>query len=1346
MTENSASTESDRVEDRSDPSEATDRPAGRRRRRATQWVLGLLLALLLIALAGLATVLGTQSGLRVTINLTQRLAPNVLTVGQVDGRVLGRLRLTDLVVRLPTTEVRIGELDLDWSPSSIFSREVAVARLAVRDIDIVLAPTPDKEKAPLVLPDIVLPLSFEVGEAMVDRLRIFEQGATEPFFVLDHAALSARLKGSELQLLSAEARLETPRLTANAQGHVNLASSYPLVLDLAWELGLPATARLTGEGQASGDLQRLGVLYRLRGAVDADLDVHVQDVLKRPSWDGLLTILRVDLPAFRADLPQVATSARLETRGNLDEATVTGTLDAKAPDLPDFGHLAAVLNLAWKDRILTVHSLEMTEQVSDADVRVEGKLDLSAEPGRFDVKGAWERLRWPLSGDLVARSPQGSLTASGSFEDFVYALTAEALGPSFPSAKVALKGQGNAKATRLESLALDTLDGRLEGEGDLAWSPAPTWALKLRGKDLNPGVFVKGLDDRVVLSLDTKGGPDAFDYDLAATTSGPGLPPASLSLAGKGDLKRTELERLRLDLMDGRIEGQASLDLAPRLGWDAKLAMTGINPGTYAPEWPGRIDGRLTSQGVLDAAGPKLTALIEELKGTLRGYPIAAAGKVVMEGKTTRIEGLTASSGPSKARVEGRIDEALDLAFDLDSSNLASLLPDAKGRLSVTGKVQGPLAAPRIKLDLQAKEVALAGNGIADLTGAADLDLAANGRFSARLKGKTLTAGDMRWDTADLGGEGTRADHKLSVVLTGKPLAVKLAAAGGLKAGGGYSGRLATLNLNSTDFGAWSLQRPVPLTLEQSRIAAGPLCLRQAKGSGGCLEFDQSQAGKWNAAVDLDRLDFALLKGLLPATMTADGAGRIKGRFQADGGTLVGNATAEIPQGRLRLDLGKGKREELDFSNTRLTLDAGAKGLSARLGLPLKDLGQIEGDVSLPGWRLDAPARPGQALQGRLQGELKNLARVSHMVPDITGLSGGVDADLALGGTLAKPGVTGQVRVRDVNFQVPLIALAVKDVNISANAPALGQLDIRGQASLGGGKLELTGAGRMAGDGMTAKLRIAGDNLKVADTKAYFARVSPNIDVDLTSKGAAVRGEIRIPEARIRPKSVPAGTVSPSGDVVLREKDPQPPFPVSIDLRVLLGDEVTIDAFGVRGRLSGGLSVLQAPGKDMLGDGQLQITDGEYRLSGGFGIAAELGPPLKITQGRLIYAKSPIENPGLLLQAEREGGDTTAGVRVLGTLRTPKMAFFSESDPGMTQAEITKYLVTGIPPSANDKTDKAGLAVGTYVAPKVYMEYESGLGNKANKVKLRYDLSKHIELQTESGESQGADVFFKFEN
>jgi translocation and assembly module TamB len=102
-------------------------------------------------------------------------------------------------------------------------------------------------------------------------------------------------------------------------------------------------------------------------------------------------------------------------------------------------------------------------------------------------------------------------------------------------------------------------------------------------------------------------------------------------------------------------------------------------------------------------------------------------------------------------------------------------------------------------------------------------------------------------------------------------------------------------------------------------------------------------------------------------------------------------------------------------------------------------------------------------------------------------------------------------------------------------------------------------------------------------------------------------------------------------------------------------------------------------------------------------------------------------------------------VRVFGTLKNPKLTFFSDSDPGMTQSEASNYLLTGIPPGGSSESDYGGLSLGTYVAPKLFMEYESSLGDEQDKVKLRYDFNDWIELQTETGDSQGADVFFKLE-
>jgi translocation and assembly module TamB len=328
---------------------------------------------------------------------------------------------------------------------------------------------------------------------------------------------------------------------------------------------------------------------------------------------------------------------------------------------------------------------------------------------------------------------------------------------------------------------------------------------------------------------------------------------------------------------------------------------------------------------------------------------------------------------------------------------------------------------------------------------------------------------------------------------------------------------------------------------------------------------------------------------------------------------------------------------------------------------------------------------------------------------------------------------------------VPLIGLKLSDLNLGA-VVANQRLDIQGQGNVGGGRLEVSGDFELGPAGLSGQLRAGGERLTVADTKEYFVVASPSFGVRVDQAGTRVRGELKIPEARIRPRAIPAGTVSVSPDVEMidQAREEKGGLPLDIDVMVRMGNEVAIDAFGVRGRLEGALRVLQPPGKELLGDGQLGIVDGVYRITAGLGLSAEIGAPLTIEQGRLIWAKSPIGNPGLLLQAQREGGDTTAGVRVLGTIRSPKLAFFSDSDPDMSRSEITTYLLTGVPPKRDAGADRS-LSLGTYVAPKLYMEYENGLGDEQDKVKLRYDLSRRIELQTETGESQGGDIFFKFE-
>ena len=1374
-------------------------PAAKPRRRWWFWLLAVPIQLILLALLALVWVLGTETGLRAALALADDLAPGLVRVEQVQGRIAGDLHLTGLQVRLPDLHLSATEMHLRWHPWGALTGTLHIESLAARDLHIATAPSPPDPK-PMTLPTLVLPLGIEIGQATVEKLRISElRDDPPPPFVIDRIAVAAGLNAGRLELRELALDLPDLRLQARARGQGELVGDYPLGLDLDWTLTLSSDPHRTGAasepptvngaGRVSGDLSRLRIEYHITGAVALDLNIDVTGVLSAPAWDGRLDLHRIDLPTFDPGLPTVDLHGTLVTTGDRDQASVKGRLDGQitgtaAASIP--GHLGADLDLVWAGRSLTIQALRIEEDNSGAFLTATGTLALEPAPGRVDIQADWEGLRWPLTDAAQVEARRGKVSLSGTLDAYRYDLAAEVAGPEIPATALALTGEGSLKSSRIEGLGLDTLGGRIDGLGEVAWDPALRWDIKLMARDLDPGSLAPDLQGRIGLTVASAGTLDGYELQLQAKTgpvpeaaakpaakggtgaAGPNpvkgvpgpaagttamvLPEATLALSATGDLASARISTLRLDTLGGQIEGKGEGTWDPDLTWNAELTADGIDPGRQWSEWPGRLGGRLISQGAMTAAGADLSAELEGLKGELRGYPVAAMAKVRVAGTQVEIDVFEASSGPSQAQVKGRIGRALDLTFAVDSPNLATLIPEARGSVKAEGSVLGTTGAPQVKLKLAAQGVSVADQGVASLSGQADVGLGAGGRFEIRLDGRDLAAGGLTWQTLELRGDGAMPDHRLSLILKGQTLSLDLKASGALKADNVYQGSLGQLDLDSAQAGRWRLQKPAPVLVAQPKVTVGPLCLRDAKGgkggagsSGGCLSFAQTAPGKWDADIDLDRLAFDLLAPLLPKDLGLAGSASLKGRFTADGPVLTGTAALNVPKGSLSLVVGR-QAQSIDFSNTRLGIESGAKALTAKLDLPLAGIGGANLDLNLAGWRLDAPARPDQPLFARAQARVSDFRRLASLVPDVTGLTGSLDLDMGLTGTLAKPGVKGQARLAGGGFDVPTLGLAVRNFTLDADSVASDQVTYRGVLDLGKGRLEIQGDSARRPEGWQTKLRVSGDRLKVADTRQYFGIISPDIVLEVDAAGAAINGEVRIPEARIRPRAIPAGTLSPAGDVVVGESAAQSePFPVRADLRVVLGDEVSIDAFGLRGLLRGDLRVIKAPGREPVGDGQVSIVEGSYRLSGGLGLMAAIGKPLTVEQGILVFAKTPLSNPGLLLTAQRDGGDITAGVRVVGTIKKPKLTFFSESDPDMSQSEITSYLVTGVPPR-RDNADARALSVGTYIGPKLYMEYESNLGDAADKMKLRYELNNRIELQTETGHGQGADIFYKFEN
>lgn len=237
-----------------------------------------------------------------------------------------------------------------------------------------------------------------------------------------------------------------------------------------------------------------------------------------------------------------------------------------------------------------------------------------------------------------------------------------------------------------------------------------------------------------------------------------------------------------------------------------------------------------------------------------------------------------------------------------------------------------------------------------------------------------------------------------------------------------------------------------------------------------------------------------------------------------------------------------------------------------------------------------------------------------------------------------------------------------------------------------------------------------------------------------------------------------------------------------LDLKVIMGEDVLVDTFGLKGYLDGSLKILAKPGRPVTGLGNLALRDGTFDFEGNI---------LELSQSRVFYQGGPIEDPGLDILATRKLEKVELGVRLTGTANNMTMRLFS--DTAMDESEILSYLLTGQDISkSSDEEDKAlspaaatlskvgggvllktvdplktldmeglvdlsmgggedasdvSLVMGKEIYKDLYISYGKDLTGAGGTFKARYDLKYGFSVETATNaKTSGADLLFSLEN
>ncbi|MHB1581959.1 MAG: translocation/assembly module TamB domain-containing protein, partial [Acidithiobacillus sp.] len=394
---------------------------------------------------------------------------------------------------------------------------------------------------------------------------------------------------------------------------------------------------------------------------------------------------------------------------------------------------------------------------------------------------------------------------------------------------------------------------------------------------------------------------------------------------------------------------------------------------------------------------------------------------------------------------------------------------------------------------------------------------------------------------------------------------------------------------------------------------------------------------------------------------------------------------------------------------------------------------------------------------------------------------GTIDAQVL--GSWAHPQWTGTAQLQGLGFFVPQAGLDVHGVDArfvgDGKELRISQL----QASSGSGQISGTGIVELQ-QANDFTLHVTGKNFTALNLPQVEAAVSPDLSISGNRNKINIQGNIHT--NRLRILGTDFSGPKPSSDVVfVKNVHKSSGHALGVNVHVTLGNDARVVISGLRARLVGSLAVEMHDGQSPQVDGTLRMVDGHYAI---YGHTLTFQRGFILFHGAANQANLDVLAVRTIKSSSSFAVDNTpveAGVQVTGTLQVPQVALYSK--PSMSQTDILSYLVLGTPSSGltsqdallsaaagtlfsasraavfGDSLSSSGIDVGVssngnatglagamvtlghYLTPDLYLSVgQSVLGN-GTVARLRYRISRHIELQTESGTQNGANIFYRID-
>lgn len=1321
----------------------------------TATVVALALAILFCAVVGWAT--GTVNGTRWFLKTIPSLVGMDLSAQKIEGTISNHLILTQVQLNLPQQKVELGRFELRWKPLLLLSGTVAVQELTLNGVRIQDDSPPDTTPLTLTWPQASR--MAQLFDVMIMHLSVTDMSyrslQEQPLQVASFTS-SVNWQGGLLSLTG----LKSTSPSTTIKGSISAGFGQPsLEGDLAIALTKPVgkmnrftlqiqRSKGSGPEQFAGAIAITGSagtrkLLELTGEAGMERTaINLRRLnLTRPGQRGMLnaegslafykreSVISLLIQASDLDLaPELKLTTNLS--GTL---SFKGTLDSYQGEL-----ILANQGREWREAtVKAVYSgtrdgmkvATLTARILDGSLS--GNLDLDWRSG-FVLQGAINGRN--LNPARIDKAWKGVANFSAD-------------------AKLIWSGEapltGSMHAALLESsLHGQALTGELQA--DIADNNLSLDRLLLKGKGFD--LHARGeLNQRLDL--------------VARVTDFSRLVPGST-----GSLQSAGWVRWR----DGQLSGALT-------GTGSKLAYGGT--GAAAVNLSVRLD-----QG---AGYPMHVAAT--LRDVVYGSSRFSSAILSLDGTLSR-HSLNASLRSTDS--EARLALAAGYQDGIWQGQLTRLAGrDSNGPWNLQAPASFSVSSEIISLS----PLVLTGGATERLDASADFSLnPLKGQIQAKWSGLKLSRANSYLKDAKISGSsqgsmrlGFLPDNKLSLAMNAS-------------GSGTFSGQGQSVTVRSSQLTLDGNEKGLRGIVELSTASGGSL--KGTFSSPSPLQLAMPEKGE--LAAELKGIDLLMIKPWLPDDIGLEGviSGRLKGvllpgqRFELDGNAALSGGTLHLqrPDGEVKLT----------FNSATSTWNWRGETLAGSLSLVMADHGQARATFQLPiAARIPVVVNPKGPFRATVSGRVQEKGLITALFPELVQESfGELDSDLAISGTWSEPNIGGTLRLAKAGAYLPTAGISLKDVQLSARLEK-NQIRINAfRANSGSGHLEGTALITLADWHVKSyQGTIGGENFLTVNFPELRIVSTPRLSFEGTPEKLSLRGELLLPELNIV-SSPFRKVITPSSDVIREGKilpvEKHSALVLDAQVRLLLGDKVFVKISGIDAQLGGAMNMSFNSLERIISTGEIKVVKGRYRT---YGVNLDIargrlffaGGPIERpaldfqalrTIGNIragVTVSGTLQKPVTKLYSEPAMPDVDVlAYIVLGhplgssgeqasLVNQAAGALLTSSQAGTLQEQLkdrlglsTLEIQGGVggspgamgykplqvtPPGAIPADQQTGitetvLTVGKYLTPQLYISYGKSVFTGNSLYRLRYDISKHWQIETQTGnDASGADIYYKLE-